>query len=278
MSLSLEGFITIMNGWPPEAVWVLMAMTCFSTILIMLRLFGASGIYVYMAVAIVIANIQVTKAVQFNVYPNPVALGTVVFASTYLCTDILTEYYGRVFARRGLWIGFCALSLSTILMTLTLGFAPMTAEQAASGDMAWALPNHDAMMALFKPAPALLVAGMAAYITSQYNDIWIYLLVRRLTGTRHLWLRNNVSTMVSAFIDNTIFSVLAWVVFAPTPVGLSALFFTFILGTYFERMFLAVADTPFMYLARWCLPMGDRARYETELAAARAEERRFVRR
>ena len=132
MSLSLEGFITIMNGWPPEAVWVLMAMTCFSTILIMLRLFGASGIYVYMAVAIVIANIQVTKAVQFNVYPNPVALGTVVFASTYLCTDILTEYYGRVFARRGLLIGFCALSLSTILMTLTLGFAPMTAEQAAS--------------------------------------------------------------------------------------------------------------------------------------------------
>ena len=50
-------------------------------------------------------------------------------------------------------------------------------------------------------------------------------------------------------IDNTIFSVLAWVVFAADPIGWQPLIFTFILGTYWLRVVVAALDTPFVYLA-----------------------------
>src|SRR3546814_14286238 len=102
---------------------------------------------------------------------------------------------------------------------------------------------------LFMPMPALFGAGMTSYLISQLNDGWIYQSIRRLTGQRALWLRNNGSTMISALIDNTIFSVLAWVVLAPQPIGWEPLVFTYILGTYGLRVMLALLDTPFMRTA-----------------------------
>ena len=181
------------------------------------------------------------------------ALGTIVFASTYLCTDILAEHYGPAAARRAVFLGFAGYLVWTLLMVLTLGFVPLTPAQAGEG-LAWALPVNDAMAMLFRPAPALFAAGMIAYLISQYHDIWLYSLIRRMTGGRRLWLRNTLSTAVSALLDNIIFSVLAWVVFAAQPMEWQPLVFTYILGTYALRLVVAVLDTPFIYLARALKP------------------------
>ncbi len=250
--LDPNALIVFLHGLPQELVWVFMLLACFTAILLMLRFFGEGGMYAYIAVAVIGANVQVLKAVQFSVYADPVALGTIMFTSTFLCTDILAEHYGRKAAKRGVWVGFAALLFFNVTMILTLGFSPLTPEQAGA-EMAWALPAHGHMAALFSPAPALFAAGMIAYLTSQYHDIWLFQLISRLTDRRHLWLRNNASTWLSALIDNTIFSVLAWVVFAADPIGWHPLIFTFILGTYLLRLLIALLDTPFVYLARYII-------------------------
>ena len=254
-SLSPAAVIAVLNAAPPEAIWVLLLLLCFATILVMLRLFGEAGLYVYVAVAVLGANLQVVKPVQFAVFADPVALGTILFSSTYLCTDILTEHFGRAAARRAVLLGFASFLFWAVLAVLTLGFAPLTPDQAGNG-LAWALGMHDAIATLFTPAPQFFVAGMTAYLLSQFHDIWLFRLIGRLTGGRYLWLRNNVSTMLSALIDNTVFSVLAWVVFAPDPLGWRPLIFTFILGTYVLRMVVAALDTPFLYLARLAIRPG----------------------
>ncbi|MEM8914805.1 MAG: queuosine precursor transporter [Pseudomonadota bacterium] len=247
--LSPVALIETMNQWPPEAIWVLLLVVCFSAILIAARTMGAAGLYAYIAVAIIGANLQVLKPVQFNVFVDPVALGTILFASSYLCTDILAEIYGRDAARKGVWIGFSAFLFWTVLGILTLGFQPLDAASAGS-ELAWAVPNHDAIATLFTPAPVFFVAGMTAYLISQFHDIWLYRLVGRLTGGRHLWLRNNVSTVISAVIDNTVFSLLAWIVLAPEPLALKTVIMTYILGTLVLRLIVALLDTPFLYAAR----------------------------
>ena len=238
---------------PPEALWVLLLIGCFSAILIFYRLFGPTGLYVYSAVAIIGANVQVLKPVQFAVFADPVALGTVLFASTYLCTDILAERHGAAAARRAVAIGFSAYLAWTLLMVLTLGFRPLTPAEAGEG-LAWALAVQPALETIFQPAPALFAAGMIAYLASQYHDVWIYGVIRRLTRGRQLWLRNTGSTAISALIDTVIFSVLAWVVFAAQPIGWETLIVTYILGTYVLRLLVAALDTPFMYLARGVHP------------------------
>lgn len=247
--LSPTALISAMNGLPPEAIWVVMLLVCFCSILVAVRLLGQAGLYAYIAVAIIGANMQVLKPVQFSVFADPVALGTILFASSYLCTDILAELYGRDAAKRGVWIGFCAFLFWTVIAIVTLGFQPLD-EATAGPDLAWAVPNHDAMALLFTPAPIFFVAGMTAYLVSQFHDIWLYRLLRRATNDRHLWLRNNVSTMVSAVIDNTVFSLLAWIVLAPEPLELRTVVMTYIIGTLWLRLIVAFVDTPFLYAAR----------------------------
>lgn len=251
MSLSPAALIQWMNALPPELLWLATFAACFGSVLVLHRLFGAAGLFVYVVVAVIGANIQVLKVVSFSVYPDPVGLGTILFASTYLCTDILAERYGPAAARKAVLLGFAGYLFFTAMIMLALGFAPLTAEQAGA-DYAWALPVHGHMEALFTPAPALFAASMVAYFVSQYHDIWLYELLRRLTGGRMLWMRNNASTMISALIDNIVFNSLAFVIFAADPLPWNAVIFTYILGTYWLRLVLAALDTPFIYLAlRW---------------------------
>ncbi|MEM1123660.1 MAG: queuosine precursor transporter [Bacteroidota bacterium] len=244
-----EQLITTMNSWPPEVIWLLMLLVCFITIICANRFYGPGGLYAYIAVSIIIANIQVLKAVQFSIYPNPVALGTIMFSSTYLATDILGEHYGIKKAKRGVFMGLFSHLFFSLMLLMTLGFSPMTAEQAGE-DMAWALPYHGYIAKIFTLQFSLFFAGLLAYLSSQLYDIWFYDWIKKKTQSKYLWLRNNASTMVSALIDNTIFSVLAWIVLAQNPLPFKTVFFTYILGTYWLRLLVATLDTPVIYLSK----------------------------
>ena len=105
-------------------LWVIMLVFSFSSILIFLRLFGYVGLYVYSALAVIIGNIQVLKTVDFFYSPEPVALGTVLFASTFLCTDILSEHFGKDKAKKNVLIGLVGFLFMTIMMLITIGFNP----------------------------------------------------------------------------------------------------------------------------------------------------------
>jgi queuosine precursor transporter len=245
----MEILINAMNAWPPECIWLVLLLGCFGAILFLNRFFGPPGLYVYIAIAIIGANIQVLKAVKFSVYPEPVALGTILFSSSYLATDILAERFGKDAAKKGVWLGFIAFLSFVAIMILTLGFSPLTPEQAGE-EMAWALAYHDHMKALFTPQLAFFAAGMIAYLTSQFHDVWLFHSLKAKFGGRFLWFRNNASTMVSALIDNTVFSVFAWIVLASNPLPFKTVLVTYILGTYWLRLLVAALDTPVLYLAK----------------------------
>ena len=88
-------FTSFLSNLNTEIVWLIYFFVCFTSILIFLKIFGYVGLYIYTAIAVVVANIQVLKLVDFFYSPEPVALGTILFASTFLCTDILSEYFDK---------------------------------------------------------------------------------------------------------------------------------------------------------------------------------------
>lgn len=257
-----------LNGLPTGAMLVIEVAVVFSLIPLVLRPFGAAGMFVFIAVGIIAANVQVLKASSFAFYAAPIPLGTVAFSATYIATDVLTEYYGRATARKAVWLGFAAMLLMTVMMILAMGYKPMSAEEAQGSGMDWALPNHDHITALYMPQATLLVAGLSSYLISQFNDIFVFQKIRQMTGREQLWARACGSTAVSALVDNTVFSTLAWMVFPwllgqhDQVVDLSTLIFTYILGTYWIRLAMAFLEAPFIYAARWFLPTVDREGYE----------------
>ncbi len=234
--ISLTTYLGTLNTF---VLWLVMLIFCFSSILIFLKLFGYIGIYIYSALALITGNIQVLKTVDFFYSPEPVALGTILFASTFLCTDILSEHFGKDKAKKNVIIGFTSFLFITIIMLITIGFQPSENDFAQSS-----LEN------IFTPISRFFIASMIAYLASQYFDVWIYSIIKNYTSSRFLWLRNNLSTILSSLVDNTIFSLLAWIILNPNPETFYNVIMIYIFGTYILRIFIALVDTPFIYLSK----------------------------
>ena len=252
-SLDFIGFINLLNQTPVIITWLIFLLVCFLVILIFLKLFGEVGMYIYTVIAIIVANIQVLKIVNFPFFYNSIALGTILFSTTFLSTDILAEYYGTNYARKNILIGFVSFLVVTIFMLFTIGFTPLSLV-GAGDEYSWALPVQENLLGIFLPFPSFFIASMIAYLVSQYFDVWFYSKLLLLTNKKFLWFRNNLSTIISALLDNTIFSIFAWIVLNPNPLDFNTVLFTFILGTYVLRIFIAIIDTPIIYLAKYFLP------------------------
>ncbi|MBA4749251.1 MAG: queuosine precursor transporter [Alphaproteobacteria bacterium] len=237
--------IRFLHTWPTEAVLSLTFITCCLSLYGFARFFGKSGLYVYGILALVVGNIQVLKGVLFSFSQTPIALGTLVFSSTFVASDILTECYGKKAALKGVWLGFGAMLLVTILMLLTLGIHPLDVPPTHA-DYHF-LEAHRAMEVLFLPAPRLLLASLTAYLCSQCLDITIFAGLKT-SRTNALWARATFSTALAFLVDNALFSVLAWVVLSPTPVSWDSLLWTYILGTYWIRLLVGLLFLPLLSL------------------------------
>lgn len=223
-----------------EVVSLYLFAACLLSILFLFRLFSLNGLIAYSVIATIAGNIQVLKIAQFGLLPEPVALGTVTFGTLFFVSDMITEHYGKEAAQRTVWLCFFSQILMMILMLLTLGHDPLPHDNA-----------HAAMEVLFLPAPRLVTASLIAFVTSLFLEIAIFNGLKKMTQGKYLWLRTSISTIVATFMDNILFSLLAWVILSPTPVSFYTLVFTYILGSYIARLIIALIGTPLLYLSYW---------------------------
>lgn len=243
--LSPDSLIHWLSQYPSEVLSLGLFGLCAILMLVMMRAFGAVGLIAFTCVALIAANIQVMTASYFSYFHAPVALGTVVFSSLFLCSDILNEYYGAAYAKKSVWVSFSAVLMLTMIMLLTLAYLP-----ASGGAYSHFSAAHKAIATLFTPVPAIMAASLIAYVVAQFNDIGIFSFLSKLTSGRFLWLRTVVSTLIGAFVDNLVFSVLAWMVFAPKPLAWDTVFYSYVMGTYMIRVCVAFAGIPLLYVAR----------------------------
>lgn len=217
---------------PNEILWLILTLIDFGALLLAYRLFGREGLYAVIVISIILCNLQVLKIVEM--FGLTATLGNALYGSIFLATDILNEVYGKREAQKGVWIGFFALIFTTVIMQLVLQFRP------AENDFI-----HPALEQIFSFLPRVAIASIIAYAVSQFHDVWLFNLLKAKTEGKYLWLRNNITTMLSQFIDTSIFCMIAfWGVF---PLDI---FIEIAITTYLFKWAIAVMDTPFIYLAR----------------------------
>ena len=238
--------IEYLQSLPPELITILTLLLCYTSIIAMIKFWQKEGLFIYSVIAIIACNMQILKAVEFSWYDEPIALGTIIYASTFLASDVITELYGANAARRSIFLNFAGSILLLLLMISALGLKPLnitnTIEHGHFNEA------HNALSLIFSPNAALLVASLTAYITSQLTDIFIFSKLKTLTKNAYLWLRTLCSITIAALVDAIIFNILAWVIFAPQPIGWHSLIFTYIIGAYILQMFVALFNIPTFYL------------------------------
>lgn len=162
------------------------------------------------------------------------SVGILPYPLTFLITDIISEIYGKKKANQVVVIGIFA-SLFSLLIVLVSNAVPATT---------WSPVSDNLFTTVFGSTAIAVTASMMAYLFAQFIDIQIYHFWKRLTKGKHLWLRNNGSTFSSQFIDTfTIltllcsFEIIAW-----------DKFYGLLISGVIFKWFVALCDTPFMYL------------------------------
>jgi len=154
----------------------------------MLNILGVSR---FLDVSITLFGVQIPLVLAVGVLPYPI---------TFLCTDFISELYGRARASFVVWVGLF-LNLWVVAFLWLGGVLPPMPEI----DTQTGLPPTDAYDFAFFRIRMLtmgaVVASMFAYLAAQFCDVFLFHFWKRLTRGRHLWLRNNGSTLVSQFVD-----------------------------------------------------------------------------
>lgn len=191
--------------------------------------------------------------------PMPLAIGVLPYPVTFLCTDFISELYGRRRASYVVWVGL-GLNLWVVAFLWLGGALPPAPEiESATG-----LPSPDAYDFSFYRIRMLtmgaVVASMVAYLAAQMCDVFLFHFWKRLTRGRHLWLRNNGSTLVSQLVDT--FAVITITHFYAKGLPIDAgepvwpQLWVFIASGYMYKLTVALLDTiPFYagvhYLSRY---------------------------
>ena len=221
-----------------EILFLISIVFYFSGVLFAYKVFGKTGLYIWSAIGATLANIEAMKMV--DMFGLSVTLGNALYASNFVVTDILSENYDKESANKAVNIGLFVTVIWVLATQLILKFEPNSIDFI-----------NRPLNEVFGFIPRIAMASIFTYAAAQKIDVVLYHKIWEKTNkifkdtNKGLWLRNNISTLTSQFIDTTIFTLIA---FAGTVSfkELVLLIFT----TYVLKAAVAVLDTPVLYIAK----------------------------
>ena len=213
--------------------WIIGTLAFASIAGIIGKRYGVVYLIATMAALVVIANVIAGKIVTFGPFMVPAAV--IVYATTFLITDIISEKWGKKEAKKAVWAGFYANILLVVSVLIAVKWQPAP----------FAVEYSDQFASAFGLVPRIVLASMVAYLISQHHDVYAFNFWKNRTKGRFLWLRNIASTVVSQALDTVIFITIAFYgVMDIVPL---------LIGQYVVKLVIAALDTPFIYAVSWIM-------------------------
>lgn len=203
----------------------------FSIVVGIEKIFKKEGLYVWISIATITANILVCKSI--DILELTASLGNVMFASIFLATDILSEKYDVKDSRKAVILAIVSQIIFIMTTTLAISYIPSETDL-----------SNDSMKTLFSINTRVSISSIVMFGASNMLDIYLFEKLKR-KFPKQLWLRNNVSTIISNCLENYFFVFFAFVGIYDYSTILSIATTTSIL-----EIIIAICDTPFMYIAK----------------------------
>lgn len=203
----------------------------FSIVVCMEKMFKKEGLYVWISIATITANILVCKSI--DILGLTASLGNVMFASIFLATDILSEKYDVKDSRKAVMLAIVSQIIFILATTLAVSYIPSETDL-----------SNESMKTLFSINARVSISSIVMFGASNMLDIYLFEKLKK-KFPKQLWLRNNVSTIISNCLENYFFVFFAFVGIYDYSTILSIATTTSIL-----EIIIAICDTPFMYIAK----------------------------
>ena len=166
----------------------------YTAVLLAYKFLGKTGLFCWTVLATIAANIEVLIVVE--AFGMEQTLGNILFATTFLVTDILSETQGKKDANKAVILGICTSAMFILISQSWLLYTPNSSD--------WASP---AIATIFANTPRLMLSSLIVYAIVQAFDVFAYHTIWKKTtalckdSKRFLWLRNNLSTMTSQLLN-----------------------------------------------------------------------------
>ncbi len=227
---------------PNELLLILSFIIIYGGVVLFYRLFGKAGLLAFSIFATLVANIEVMLMVE--AFGMEMTLGNVLFGSTFLITDVLSENHSRKDANKAVIISTVCSVFFILVSQLWLLYTP--------GPSDWA---SGAFRTIFSSTPRIVLASLGVYLISQLADVWLYhkwwdWCRKRFGDSRSgLWIRNNGSTLISQLLNTLLYTFLAF--YGTYSIGTLVSIF---LSSYAIYIVTSLIDTPIVY---WCRRIND---------------------
>jgi uncharacterized integral membrane protein (TIGR00697 family) len=173
-----------------------------------------------------------------NQYSMIVPAGLIAFPATFLATDLISELFGRKKAQLLVWVG---LGVNIFMLTIMIVSYHLPNAVGISGGL-------HLFDGIYSYMIGNTIASMIAYLTAQTIDVRLFHFYKKMTKGKHLWLRNNASTMTSQLVDSiAIMSILYFSGNLGDNVSSLSALVILIINAYVFKFFAALLDTPIIY-------------------------------
>ena len=219
--------------------------------------FVLSGVFLGALAMLNILGISRFLDLSFSLFgfeiPMMVAVGVLPYPVTFMCTDLISELYGEERARDMVWVGLLLNVWVVFLLWLGSELPGTGVDPSTGAPLIDAAGRQPVFFEIKNLAFGAVGASMIAYLAAQFCDVRIFHMMKRLTKGRHLWLRNNVSTMISQIVDSTAVILVTHFWAAALPINadepLWPQLMVFIASGYVFKLVVAAMDTGPIYLA-----------------------------
>ena len=203
----------------------------FSLVVLIEKLFRKEGLFVWISISTVIANILVCKSVDILGFTT--SLGNVLFASNFLATDMMCELYDSKESRKAILMAVFSQLVFVITTQLALIYLPSNVDQV-----------NESMKTLFSINIRVSISSIIMFFISNMFDIYLFEMIKKKVPGK-LWLRNNVSTIISNCLENYFFTFFAFI-------GIYDISTILVIATVASvlEIIVAIFDTPFLYLSK----------------------------
>ena len=194
-----------------------------------------SGIFITNAI---VAELISAKEVDIGLFP--IIAGIVPWPVVFLLTDVMNEYYGKQAVQRLSWItaACIAFCFAVVYVAVQLPFSPTS----------WA--KEEEFNKIFAGSLWIMAGSVVAFIVSQFVDVRMFWLMKKLTGNRFIWLRSTGSTVVSQLVDSYLVLFIGF--YLPAKKSFNDIIYYGMTG-YLTKLVIAICLTPLIYLLHFLI-------------------------
>lgn len=211
INLLFSKFIEYLHSLPNIEVSLLNYIFCVFLIFIINKYFKYVGLCCYLVLCGIIANIQVLYPVKYEIINLTTLLGTFVFSTNFLVTDIINSKYGKENAMKSIYFTLTFEIFFLMNMLFTIGHTSVSQNELVALGMK---DNIKSIQTIFLPVPRILISSYISYFVSQTAEVFL------LKRTNNNIIKHNIILFISSILlDNIVFTSLAFYILAPQPVS-----------------------------------------------------------